>query len=62
MGRPKIYDHRNISHRTIALPAERAAAIKRAATAQGISSHALIQTFITAGLTILGENQCHTQP
>lgn len=52
-GRPKTFDHRHTSHRQISMPPERAEAIKRAAMAQGVSGHVLIQRFITAGLSVL---------
>jgi hypothetical protein len=55
MGRPKTFDHRHTPHRVISMPPDRAAAIKRAADMQGVSSHVLIQRFISVGLTILGE-------
>ena len=55
MGRATTFDHKNTRHRAISMPPDRAAAIRRAAQAQGVSSHVLIQRFITVGLTILGE-------
>jgi hypothetical protein len=55
MGRRKTFDLRHTSNRTISMHPDRAAAIKRAAMAQGVSSHVLIQRFISVGLTILGE-------
>lgn len=54
-GRPIIYDHRRTSNRTISMHPNRAAAIKRAAMSQGVSSHVLIQRFITAGLCVFAE-------
>lgn len=54
-GRPIIYDHRRTSNRTISMHQSRAAAIKRAAQSQGVSSHVLIQRFITAGLCVFAE-------
>jgi hypothetical protein len=55
MGRPKVYDHRHTSHRNISMPPSRALAIKRAAQSQGVSSHVLIQRFISAGLCVFAE-------
>ena len=52
MGRRKTYDLRNTSNRTISMYPSRAAAIRRAAVAQHISSHVWIQKAITAGLTM----------
>ena len=52
MGRAKVYDHRHTSHRSISMPPTRAAAIRRAAASQGISSHVWIQKAISCGLTI----------
>jgi hypothetical protein len=54
-GRPITWDHRNVRHAKIAMPEARQRAIKRAAMAQGLSEHAMVQKFITAGLVILGE-------
>ena len=51
-GRPIIYVHRRTSNRTISMHPSRAAAIKRAAMAQKVSSHVWIQKCITAGLTM----------
>jgi hypothetical protein len=52
MGRRKTYDLRHTSNRTISMYPSRAAAIRRAAVAQNISSHVWIQKAITAGLTM----------
>ena len=53
MGRPITVDHRHVSHRTIAMSAERSAALARASARLGISSHALILRLLDAGISVL---------
>lgn len=46
-------DHKNTPHRTIAMPAERSQALRRAATILGVSGEVLISRFIDAGLAMV---------
>ncbi len=52
-GRPVTIDHKNIPHRTIAMPDERRQALTRASAMLGVSSAVLIGRLIDAGLSVL---------
>lgn len=53
MGRRVTIDHKNVSHRTIAVTAERSEALARASARLGISSHALILRLVDAGTAVI---------
>jgi hypothetical protein len=55
MTRRNTYNHRSTPHTSIVMPYSRALAIKRAAQSQGVSSHVIIQRFISAGLVVFAE-------
>ena len=55
-GRPMVFDHRHNPHTSIVMPDNRRDAIARVAQLLGVSSHVLIQRFITVGLGVFGED------
>jgi hypothetical protein len=56
MGRSITFDHKHSAHTTVALTDERREAIAQISRKLGISQHALLQRWITLGISLYGQD------